>query len=654
MNGELIFLYQGASGKFLGIIDGSTGRTLGQLKSRFTVAYQSSITFQDGYEAKQKASPREYKFQIIIYGLVSDADEVGTLLFTHDLCLQHPLRPDPTKLYSNPHYLSWPGREMNVRQYSSTGAAYSCPDESVLDEVGHARVLQIFDSARGPTTFVKPRIATCLKTALKDYQLLALVMMFEKENGVIEGPVFPSLWQVRDFCGKKRHFNVVTKAFEAEGADFRQGGLLADDMGLGKTLTTLAFIASSKAAGNGVEAWSAENSSPQLPSLVVAPKTAIPVWDEQIQKHFESNSLQLYVYHGAARKTSSFASLKHDIVITTYETLTTEWSRHAEKPLFSHTWHRIILDEAHMIRNTNSAKHRAVCDLKAYHRWCLTGTPVQNRIEDYGAIVKFLRISPFVSKHAFNHYIANPIQSGRDEGFRTLETIVGATSLRRTKQSELNQGDLPKRQAIFQPVELSVPERSIYEFFKKRAANVAFAPNGEAGTTTTLGTILPTLTKLRQICNHSTGLSSSAMLPATEFRDIGVLTDGSFQQDRCDHCHLMFAEVEDVGLSELDLSCAHSLCQRCLRLAQENENMGTPDECLVCPICSKNNPRSPRASPGGAATFQKPLEADLEPSTKILALLQNLRQDRSVSSEPPYKRQVACSSNLYCVSSNRS
>jgi len=266
---------------------------------------------------------------------------------------------------------------MNVGQYSSTAATYSRPDESELDEVGHARVLQILDTARGPTTFVKPRIATCLKTPLKDYQMLALVMMFEKENGMIEGSSFPSLWQVPRLRWEKETFQCVTKAFEAEGADFRQGGLLADDMGLGKTLTTLAFIASSKAAGNGNEAQCTEDSSPQLPSLVVAPKTAIPVWESRIQKHFESNMLRLYVYHGTARKISSFASLNHDIVITTYETLTTEWSRHAEKPLFSHTWHRIILDEAHVIRNTNSAKHRAVCDLRAHHRWCLTGPPFQ-------------------------------------------------------------------------------------------------------------------------------------------------------------------------------------------------------------------------------------------------------------------------------------
>ena len=56
-------------------------------------------------------------------------------------------------------------------------------------------------------------------------------------------------------------------------------------------------------------------------SLVLAPKTAIPVWEEQIQKHFESNTLKLFIYHGIGRKDSNFASLDHDIVITTYETL---------------------------------------------------------------------------------------------------------------------------------------------------------------------------------------------------------------------------------------------------------------------------------------------------------------------------------------------
>jgi SWI/SNF-related matrix-associated actin-dependent regulator of chromatin subfamily A3 len=631
---DFVLLYHRTSGKLAGAPDITMGRAMGQLSEQFMVVYHSFILPQDN---SKKEPPGKYKLQTIIYGLGKDADAVGALLSTYDLFLQHPRDSDPAKLYSNPHYLSRPGRNMDIPQYTTTAGIDTCPDDSVLDEVGHARILQIFDSAQGPQKFLNPQIAAGLKTSLKDYQILALAMMFEKENGVVEGANFPSLWRVRDFSGKKRYYNVVTKAFEEQGAELRQGGLLADDMGLGKTLTTLAFIASSNAASNSSKSHNADGSWRQLMSLVVAPKTAIPVWEEQIQKHFESDTLRLFVYHGMARKTSNLASLNHHIVITTYETLSTEWSRHAERPLLSHLWHRVILDEAHVIRNSNSAKHRAVCDLKAHHRWCLTGTPVQNRIEDYGAILKFLRISPFLSKHKFNHYIANPIQSGRDEGFETLKTLVKATSLRRTKKSELKQCDLPRRQAILQSLVLGTREKGIYDFFKKRAANIVFDLDGGVGNSKHLGNILPTLTKLRQICNHSTGFLPRAMLAAAESRNETSLYDVELQQDRCDNCHLMFAEIQDIDLTEQNLPCSHSLCQTCLRVAQNDEN-GEAAGGSVCPVCSNARSPSDHTSLGAVAVFGKAIEAWMEPSTKIIALLQNLRQDRSASTEDPFKR----------------
>lgn len=635
MQEEFVSLYHQGSGKFAGVADSTTGRVMGRLSKQFTVAYHSFIVPQDN---PKQDCVRKYKLQTTIYGLRGDADAVGALLSTNDVFLQHPQETDPDKLYLNPHYLSWPGRDTEIPQYNTPEGIATSPDGSVLDEVGHTRVLRIFDSAQGPSRFVKPQIASNLKTPLKDYQLLALAMMFEKENGVIEGANFPSLWQVRDFSGQKRHYNVITKSFEEQGTELRGGGLIADDMGLGKTLTTLAFIASSIAASNASTCLKTDGSRRPQMSLVVAPKTAVPVWEEQIRKHFRRGTLRLYVYHGMARKALNLASLDHDIVITTYETLSIEWSRHAEKPLLSHTWHRVILDEAHAIRNSNSAKHRAVCDLKGHHRWCLTGTPVQNRIEDYGAILKFLRISPFLSKQNFNHYIADPIQSGRNEGFETLKTLVQATSLRRTKRSELRKSDLPARQLKVQSIALGSTERSIYEFFKRRAANTVFDLDGDAGSDKHVGNILPILTKLRQICNHSTAFLSPALLGAVEYYHSKSLYDTGLQQDKCDNCHSVLSGTQDIDLAEQDLPCSHSLCQKCLRMAQNDESEGTANWSVVCPICNNDSSRSNSTSPELKAILPKPAEALIEPSAKITALLQNLQQDKLVATERRCKR----------------
>src|SRR6185437_12371757 len=95
-------------------------------------------------DTSKKESPGKYKLQTIIYGLGKDADEVGALLLTYDLFLQHPRDSDDAKLYSNPHSLSRPGRKIDISQYNTTAGIDTCRDDPVLDEVGHARVLQIF------------------------------------------------------------------------------------------------------------------------------------------------------------------------------------------------------------------------------------------------------------------------------------------------------------------------------------------------------------------------------------------------------------------------------------------------------------------------------------------------------------------------------
>lgn len=148
--------------------------------------------------------------------------------------------------------------------------------------------------------------------------------------------------------------------------------------------------------------------------------------------------------------------------------------------------------------------------------------------------------------------------------FEALKTLVKATSLRRTKKSELKQCDLPRRYAKVQSVGLETAEKSIYDFFKKRAANIVFNIDGDDGNSKHVGNILRTITKLRQICNHSTGFLPPAMLAAAESRNETSLYDVELQQDRFDNCRSTFTEIQDIDLTEQDVSCSHSLCQTCL------------------------------------------------------------------------------------------
>jgi SWI/SNF-related matrix-associated actin-dependent regulator of chromatin subfamily A3 len=638
---ELVAFYHKASRKFVGVASLAAGRAIGQLVQRYSTSLHTFLATEKKSSSKSdKARPgRQSELQITIYGFGKDTEAIGSLLSANDLYLQHPRQSDPSKTYSNPHYLARPGRLIDIPQYSSgRETTDTAGEEPMLDEADHARVLRIFDSARGPQTFFQPQLARSLRTQLKSYQKVALSMMFEKENGLIESANFPSLWYTREYFGKKRYFNIVTKAPEPEDLERCHGGLLADDMGLGKTLTTLALIASSaQASKDGTKNVKVTPNRP-LMTLVVAPKSAIPVWEEQVKEHFEKDSLRLFVYYGSARQRSDLTSLDSDVVITTYDTLGMEWRKHANKPLFSCLWHRVILDEAHVIRNSASEKHQAVCDLKAHHRWCLTGTPVQNKVDDYGSILKFLQVRPFMTKHAFNHYIAGPIKAGKDEGFLALKSLVEATSLRRTKKSELMQDDLPARKIVINAVELTTSERNIYNYFKERAANIVFDLHDEAVDSKPLGSILPTLTRLRRVCNHSKELISPELLATAERKRREEALDSDLPQDRCANCQSALTDVDEVDLMGFDLSCSHQLCHKCLSMAQNDESDKGNSDGTVCPVCDRDGSRSDKGGLSGAKKSEQPIQPEFEPSTKILALLHNLRNDRAASTETPCKR----------------
>lgn len=103
--------------------------------------------------------------------------------------------------------------------------------------------------------------------------------------------------------------------------------------------------------------------------------------------------------------------------------------------------------KAHVIRDRSSLRHRAVCGLSARYRWCLTGTPIHNKVDDYGALISFLRVLLFSDQQYFSQHISHPIKSKNKLGFERLEKLVRATSLRRTKITELIGLDLPPRES---------------------------------------------------------------------------------------------------------------------------------------------------------------------------------------------------------------
>jgi SNF2 family DNA or RNA helicase len=173
---------------------------------------------------------------------------------------------------------------------------------------------------------------------------------------------------------------------------------------------------------------------------------------------------------------------------------------------------------AHHIRNRVSQTFKAACSIKSYNRWCLTGTPIHNSLDDYGALVSFLGVSGFTEKTMFEHWIAKPIKENKSEGFTRLQALVRSTCLRRTKESLGDVLNLPPRQEKTEPVYLSQQDQTLYDFFREKSANLASgAKTGHAAVTLTennqRGGVICLLNFLRSICNHG-----EQLLPETALR----------------------------------------------------------------------------------------------------------------------------------------
>ncbi|KZT30723.1 hypothetical protein NEOLEDRAFT_1052949 [Neolentinus lepideus HHB14362 ss-1] len=272
----------------------------------------------------------------------------------------------------------------------------------------------------------------------------------------------------------------------------------------------------------------------------------------------EGRSLRVYVYHGNSRRPDPAFLADFDAVITTYTTLASEFSKQtksvtmpdeedeessdgiaevdemgnaivkfakakknamkrkkpcsnsngveATSPLQSVYWFRVVLDEAHTIKETSTVGCRASCDLMADRRLCLTGTPVQNKLDDVFALIKFLRVAPFDDKAVWTEYIGSPVKFGQPLGVARLQTIMKCITLRRTKESKTQDGkrilSLPPRRDELRFLKFDEQEQAIYDrFFSESKAEFNELSNKNEVMKNYVG-ILQKILRLRQICDH--------------------------------------------------------------------------------------------------------------------------------------------------------
>ncbi|KAI1008058.1 DNA repair protein rad5 [Podosphaera aphanis] len=316
------------------------------------------------------------------------------------------------------------------------------------------------------------------------------------------------------------------------------GGILADEMGLGKTIEMMSLIHSHKTqvASERDETDSAKSHSQvsrklaglkkleyaPCTTLVIAPMSLIAQWQSEAEVASVDGSIKTMVYYGSEKSTDlkvlcceANAASAPDVIVTSYGVILSEYNqvtgknnnRSASSGLFSLRYFRVILDEAHYIKNRQSKTSKACYEIEADHRWALTGTPIVNKLEDLFSLVHFLRVDPWSNFSFWRTFITVPFESKNFvAALDVVQTVLEPLVLRRTKDMKTPTGEalvpLPQRTIDIVNIELSQPEREVYEHILTKAKRT-LEENVEAGTVLRAYTsIFAQILRLRQSCCH--------------------------------------------------------------------------------------------------------------------------------------------------------
>ena len=282
------------------------------------------------------------------------------------------------------------------------------------------------------------------------------------------------------------------------------GGILADDMGLGKTVQTLALLA----------ARHLEADSPH-PSLLVAPTSLVGAWQREAARFVPA--LKVLVLHGPDRRRRFDQIAGAHLVITTYPLLHRD-----HELLLTRTWDIAILDEAQAAKNPASSLARHIRGIDARLRLALTGTPMENSLEDLWALFDWVIPGLLGDRKSFKARFRLPIERDGDTAVqRRLNARLRPFLLRRTKADVA--ADLPAKTEIIELVPLGDDQRALYESLRltmDARVREAIAARGIAASRLT---ILTALLKLRQVCCDPALLPHGPAPPATSAKRTRLL-----------------------------------------------------------------------------------------------------------------------------------
>ncbi|KAF9583253.1 DNA helicase rad5 [Lunasporangiospora selenospora] len=503
-----------------------------------------------------------------------------------------------------------------------------------------------------------------LTYTLKPYQRQALAWMYHKEcleSDDNEHKTLHPLWEEYEFKTEDGHikrpedptkyyFNPYSGEISLEfptSDKLCRGGILADEMGLGKTIEILSLVHSNKMDRSGLygpdEFFSRLSTSVgerrrlSPTTLIVCPMSLISQWrDEAINS--SDGSLRIEVYYGGTRDWDDETLLQRDapdVLITSYGTVLSEYSGlvgglengksvkgmssitdimaqndwKKGSALFNVEFHRVVLDEAHHIKSRMTKTAKACYALSSSRRWVVTGTPIQNKLEDLFSLVHFLRVEPWSDFSFWRTFVSIPFESkDKDKALKILTSVLEPLVLRRTKSTKDENGDpivmLPERTVEIEYLTFSEQENDIYQALFKDG-KTKFNHYCQAGSVLRhYASIFQLLMRMRQVCDHPylfVGKSKSSQ-PSGGPLDV---KDGPIQLEELMakfseggepsfganvlHNLMSGAEVLECPVCFEDMAdgvlmpCMHAACRTCvLDYLQRRDNKGEVGECPVC------------------------------------------------------------------------
>mmetsp|Transcript_30966 Transcript_30966/g.35596 ORF Transcript_30966/g.35596 Transcript_30966/m.35596 type:complete len:1263 (-) Transcript_30966:110-3898(-) len=388
-----------------------------------------------------------------------------------------------------------------------------------------------------------------------------------------------------------------------------RGGILADSMGLGKTVQLLAMMQVDKDKDENYNMQNTETTDKAQtndPTLVVAPLSLLYQWEQEIEN---KTQLTHRVHYKDGKKKLCVSYDDIDCVLTTYGQLQAEFRAQQKQKettgeLLSRNWKRVILDECHTIKNHQTLVAKACCSVRAERRWCVSGTIIQNSLEDVYSLMRFLRHEPFCEKAFWNSSITNvsdfPVALDR------VKKILSPIMIRRTKETLDKNGKLiltlPAIDFKSVAVEFSPEERQFYEALYQKSFDI-FKGFIRAGTASSSWLkIFSLLQRLRQTCSH-VALTVKSQLDDGEWMSninkdptknstnqnqekIADFIDSSFLEDLL---HQKFKSMQKrTNTKSTDCGNDDSNCEYTSSVAQmfsnaiQNKSSELNDECSIC------------------------------------------------------------------------